>query len=202
MSDRVPGRESDMALETESVARRRRFSVDEYHRLGESGIIGPDERVELIEGEIIEMTPIGRDHASVVDRLTMLFARRAGDRAHVRVQGPVTLRALASEPQPDLLLLRPQPDYYRSGHPEPPHVLLAVEVMESSVAYDRRRKLPLYARAGFPEVWLVDVNVDVTSVYRGPTPAGYREERTVRQDDAIAPLALPDLALLGRDLTG
>jgi Uma2 family endonuclease len=202
MADSVPGRESDMALETEPLIRRRRFSVDEYHRLGETGIIGPDERVELIEGEIIEMSPIGKDHASVVDRLTMLFVTRVAGRAHVRVQGPVTLRDLASEPQPDLLLLRPQADYYRSGHPGAPHVLLAIEVMESSVAYDRRRKLPLYARAGFPEVWLVDVNVDVTSVYRDPTPAGYRQERTVRRDDPIAPLALPDLALHGRDLTG
>jgi hypothetical protein len=191
-----------MALETEPIVRRRRFTIEEYHRMGEAGILARRERVELIEGEIVEMTPIGRDHASVVDRLNMLFVSRFGDRAIVRIQGPMILRVLESEPEPDLILMRPKPDFYRSGHPEPADIFLVIEVMGSSAGYDRQIKLPLYARAGIPEVWLIDVNANTTEVCRDLTPGGYNDRRSVAHDGVIAPAAFPDVSFRGRDLTG
>jgi hypothetical protein len=108
--------------------RRRRFTLDEYHRMGEVGILHEDDRVELIEGEIVEMTPIGRDHASVVARIQHVFAVRLGGRAIVWTQNPLLLAAQISEPQPDVILLDPRPDFYRSALPEPADVRLLVEV--------------------------------------------------------------------------
>lgn len=191
-----------MALATEPLVRRRRFTVDEYHRMGEAGILCRPERVELIEGEIVQMAPMGPPHMSVVARIAKAFASSLGDRAIVWTQGPVVLRALGSEPEPDVTLLRPKEDFYRSGHPEPRDVLLIMEVMDSSAAYDRRVKAPLYARAGIAEVWLVDVTTSTVEVHRGPSAEGYAERRMVGRDDALAPLAFPDLPLRGRDLTG
>jgi Uma2 family endonuclease len=133
------------------MLKRRRFTLEEYHRLGETGILHEDERVELVEGEIVEMSPIGRPHASIVARLTMLLARHFGERAIVWVQNPLALPRQRSEFQPDLALLKFRPDFYRSAGVEPDDALLVVEVMESSVVYDRRVKLPIYARSGVPE---------------------------------------------------
>ncbi len=126
---------------------RRRFTVHEYHQMGQAGILGEDDRLELLEGEIVEMAPIGSRHQAVVDRLTRLFSNRLGDAAVVRVQGPVRLGE-ETEPQPDLLLLAPRADFYASAHPGPDDVLLLVEVSDSSTEYDREMKLPLYARYG------------------------------------------------------
>jgi Uma2 family endonuclease len=131
--------------------KRRRFTVDEYRRMGEVGILDEDERVELIEGEIVEMSPIGRRHAGIVNRLNDLFTFRLRGRAIVAVQNPISLGSKYSEPQPDLTLLRPRADFYADSRPEPPDVLLVVEVMDTSVERDRQVKLPLYARAGVPE---------------------------------------------------
>ena len=184
------------------VLKRRRFTLEEYHRLGETGIIREDERVELVEGEIVEMSPIGWPHASVVARLTMLFARRYADRAIVWVQNPVALPRQVSQFQPDLALLKARPDFYRGKGVEPDDALLVVEVMDSSVAYDRRVKLPIYARAGVPEVWLVNVNRNTVEMWRDPVPDGYREQRLVDRDSTIAALAFPDVQLLVQDLVG
>lgn len=181
---------------------RRRFTLEEYHRLGETGIIHEDERVELVEGEIVEMSPIGWPHASIVARLTMLLARRFGDRAIVWVQNPLALPGQASEFQPDLALLKSRPDFYRSTGVEPDDALLVVEVMDSSVAYDRRVKLPIYARGGVPEVWLVNVNRNTVEVWRNPMPDGYREQRLVDRAGTIAALAFPDVPLAVQDLVG
>lgn len=182
--------------------RTRRFTVAEYHRMGEVGILGEADRVELLDGEIVEMTPIGPPHASTVDRITQLFVRLVGSRAIVRVQNPVELAALDSEPQPDLALLRPRADFYRSAHPDAGDVLLLVEVLDASAARDRRLKLPLYARAGIEEVWLVELVGEYVEVCRIPAPDGYRDRRVTRRGEVIRIAAFPDLAVRVDDLLG
>ncbi|MDR7554009.1 MAG: Uma2 family endonuclease [Armatimonadota bacterium] len=172
--------------------KRRRFTVDEYERMALAGILSEDDRVELIEGEIVEMTPIGSRHADVVTRLTMLLARAVGDRALVSVQNPVRLDRY-SEPQPDLTVLRP--GSYAARHPEPSDVLLLIEVADATGRYDRGVKLPLYARAGVPEVWIVDLQAHAVEQYRAPAPDGYREVTRHRPGDRLAPEALPDLVV-------
>jgi len=176
--------------------RRRRFTVEEYQRMAETGILEEDERVELIEGEIVEMTPIGPLHGSVVARINSLLVQQLGDRAIVWPQNSVVLRALGSQLQPDLALLRPRADYYRSANPEPRDILLLIEVMDSSVDRDRRVKLPIYARAGLVEVWLVDVEAETVEMRREPTIGGeYRGRRVASRGDTVGPLVFPDLEL-------
>jgi Uma2 family endonuclease len=184
------------------LPRVRRFTVDEYERMVHAGVFASDDRVELIEGEIIEMTPIGLPHASIVDRLNMLMARRLGDRTIVRVQGPVGFVALHSRPQPDLALLRPRKDYYATRVPSARDIFLLVEVMDTSVEYDRRRKAPLYARAGVRELWLVDIPAGVLDVQRTPSADGYRDVRTLRRSERLTPLAFPDVTLLVDEVLG
>jgi Uma2 family endonuclease len=180
----------------------RRFTLEEYHRMGAAGILDEDERVELIEGEIVEMTPIGWVHASVVARITKLFMAHFGERAIVWVQNPLALPRQVSECQPDLALLRPRPDFYRAKQVEPGDTFLVLEVMDSSVAYDRRVKLPIYARGRVPEAWLVDVNKGTVEVHRRPAAAGYRHRRVIDQAGTIAPLAFPRVVLAVRDMIG
>jgi Uma2 family endonuclease len=173
---------------------RRRFTVDEYHRMAGAGILTEDDRVELIDGEIVEMTAIGSRHAACVDRLTRLFSRLVGERVIVRVQNPIRLGEY-SEPQPDLALVRLRPDFYASGHPGPSDVLLVVEVVETSVESDREVKLPLYARAGVPEVWLVDLERGFIEVEQDPSPEGYRSVQQRTHGQHLAALAFPDAGL-------
>jgi Uma2 family endonuclease len=180
---------------------RHRFTADQYHQMAEAGILRDDDRVELIEGEIVEMTPIGPRHGAVVDRLTHVLVRGCGDRAIVRVQGSIRL-GLHSEPQPDVVLLRPRPDSYQKALPGPESVLLAIEVAETSLPYDRGIKLRLYARAGVPEVWLVDLVRNQVEVHREPTPEGYSREEIVSGGDRLVPMALPDVSLSPADLLG
>jgi Uma2 family endonuclease len=171
---------------------RRLFTVAEYHKMAEAGILSEDDRVELLEGEIVAMSPIGSRHAGLVNRLNRLFSQRAGDQVVVSVQNPVRLGGY-SEPQPDLALLRPRADFYTSSHPGPEDVLLAVEVAETSAAVDREVKVPLYARFGVPEVWLVDLAEDLVEVFREPSAEGYREVLVLRRGESLAPALLPDL---------
>ncbi len=173
---------------------RRRFTVDEYHRMIEAGILTEDDRVELLRGEIVEMSPIGRGHLGHVDRLTLLFVSRLGARAIVRVQGSIPLSELESEPQPDLVLLRPCPDFYVRTPLHPPDMLLVIEVADTTVARDRA-KMALYAEAGIPEAWLVDLPAGRIDVFREPTPDGYREIRSLERGQRLAPAAFPDLDL-------
>ena len=182
--------------------RRRRFTIDEYERMAETGILDEDERVELIEGEIVEMSPIGPPHASIVARINAVLVSRFAGRAIVWTQSSLMLRTLASYFQPDLILLRPRDDYYRSANPEPRDALLVVEVMDSSVYRDRRVKLPLYARARVGEVWLVDVSVDTVEICREPVGRRYRSTRVAARGERIAPLAFPDVPLAVTDLLG
>lgn len=180
---------------------RHRFTVDEYHRMGQAGIFGEDDRVELIDGEIVEMTPIGSRHAACVDRLTRIFVQHLGPRAIVRVQGPIRLGE-HSEPQPDLALLRPRGDFYAEAHPEAGDVLLVVEVAETSGPIDRGVKLPLYARAGIPEVWLVDLAGGAIEVHRQPSPRGYQDVQRVGRGQSLSSQAVPGLTLAVEDILG
>jgi Uma2 family endonuclease len=167
------------------------FNVDEYEALGTIGFFGDDRRLELIDGEILEMTPIGHVHANCVRRLNALFTSRLADRAVIDVQGPVRLGSL-SEPQPDLILLEPPLSRYDHRHAMAADVLLIVEVSDTTLRFDRRVKAPLYARQGLGELWIVDINAGMVEVHRQPSPEGYRMVERLGRDDMITPLALPD----------
>jgi len=179
-----------MAVEVKRYA----FTVDEFHRMARAGIFAEDERVELIEGDIIEMTPIGPEHSACVDRLTEFFITQLRGRAIVRVQSPIRLGE-RSEPVPDLAVLRRREDFYRQNLPGPDDTLLVIEVSDTSLAYDQQVKIPLYGRSGIPEAWVVDLNGRTLTAYRQPHSQGYRQALTFGPDGAVAPLAFPDLAL-------
>jgi Uma2 family endonuclease len=187
-----------MSTPAADLYRRHRFTADEYHRMGESGLFSEDDRVELIEGEIIEMTPIGSRHAGTVKRLIRLLSQAVEDRAIVAAQDPLRLSP-RSEPQPDIALLRPRDDFYTTSHPGPADVLLLVEVAEASLRYDREVKIPLYARHGIPAVWLVDLAGRELTAYERPASEGYQQTRVVAD---LAAVALPGLSDRVVDLSG
>jgi Uma2 family endonuclease len=187
-----------MSAAASTILQRHRLTVAEYYRMAEAGILGEDDRVELIEGEIIDMPPIGTDHTSSVKRLLRAFDRSVGDRAIVSVQDPVRLDDY-SEPEPDLALLRYRDDFYHEAHPGPGDVLLLVEVAHSSLRYDLEIKLPLYARHGIPEVWIVDLEHRRLEIHRQQEGDGYREKLCPDRDEPVAPAALPEC---GVDLRG
>jgi Uma2 family endonuclease len=178
-----------MAIEAEVP--RRLFTVDEYHRMAEAGIFHPDERVELIEGEIIEMSLIGPRHAGCVINANRLFITRLGDRMVLSPQNPVTIRP-RSEPQPDLTLLRPREVSYSEALPTPEDVILAVEVADTTVRFDRLVKARLYARSGIGEFWLLLPNDRAVEIHRGPGPDGYAEVTRHGAGQAVSPLAFPE----------
>jgi len=184
------------------VLKTHRFTVDEYHRMGEVGIFSEDDRVELLAGEIVEMCPIGPLHAGTVNRLTALFTSRLGGEVVVQIQNPLLLRTEDSEPQPDVALLRPRTDFYTRGHPEAHDVYLVIEVADTSVAADREVKFPIYARAGVPEAWLLDVSAERLEVHWHPNPDGYQDVRYFQRGESVAPQAFPDLALTVDALLG
>ena len=171
-----------------------RFTRVDYHRMVDAGILHEDSPVELIEGEILEMSPIGRRHRAGVDRLTRLFTGALGDRAIVRVQSSVVL-GVRNEPEPDVVLLRPRADFYADADETPDDVLLIVEVADSSLEYDLRTKAPMYARYGVPELWIVDLNHDQVLLFRDPTPHGYTTTRVIRRGESLSPRAFPSLVI-------
>lgn len=173
---------------------RRRFTVDDYYAMAHAGILHEDDRVELIEGEIIEMAAIGSHHAACVDRLTRLLVRQAGEDAVVRVQNPVRLSDL-SEPQPDLALLRPRTDFYAERHPLPPDTMLVIEVSHATLGYDRGVKLPLYARTGIPELWIVNLEERVVEVHADPAEGRFRVSSGERPGSVLQPRLLPSISV-------
>jgi Uma2 family endonuclease len=180
---------------------RRRFTVEEYERMGEVGIFDPADRVELLDGEIAYMSPIGSRHAGVVNRLTARLVARLSDRATVIVQNPLRLLPL-SEPQPDVMVARYRHDFYESAHPTAEDVLLVIEVSDSSLRTDRTIKLPIYAQQGIVEVWLVDLAANMVHVHTHPVEGAYREVRTVRRGEKLVPTAIPSLVLAAEDVLG
>lgn len=173
---------------------KRKFTVDQYHRMAETGIFASSDRLELIQGEIIEMSPIGSRHAAWVRRLTQLFSETLGQRVSVSVQNPISLGDNLSEPQPDITLLAPRRDFYLTAHPQPQDILLLIEVADTSADYDREVKIPLYAAAGIAEVWLLDIGAEIWEVYRQPTAAGYQEMQQLPPGASIAPLSFPEIS--------
>jgi Uma2 family endonuclease len=180
---------------------RRVFTADEVYRMLDIGILSEDDRIELIEGDLVRMSPIGKSHAACVDRLNALLNRRCGDRAIVRVQGPIHIDD-SSEPQPDVALLKPRPDFYAQAHPTPEDILLVIEVADSSVDYDRSIKIPLYARAGIPVAMLVDLNADRIEVSSEPENGTYKHRQTLGRGDFLSLASLSDLVLPAGDILG
>lgn len=166
---------------------RWQFTVADFARMGEAGIFTEDDRVELIDGEVRIMSPIGPRHAAVVKRLNALFNRQVADYGIVSVHNPIQLTDY-SEPLPDLAILRPRDDFYVAAHPLPADVLLVVEVAETSLAYDREEKIPRYAQALIPEVWLVDVSRETVTQYTRPAAGRYgRELQLTRGQPLLSP---------------
>jgi Uma2 family endonuclease len=181
-----------MAVEVEVERTRRLFTLEEYVRMAETGILADDERIELIEGEIVEMSPIGTPHAAFVANLTHLLVHAVGDRARVWVQGPVRLPP-RSLPQPDLALL--QPRSYKQAAATKEDVLLVIEVADTSLRYDRSVKLRLYASARIPEYWIVDARAETLEIHRSPSGDGYEARRFASRAERVTPLGLPELAI-------
>lgn len=190
---------ADFTMQTEVV--RKLFTVDDYYRMAEAGIIADGERVELIEGEIVQMSPIGDRHSLAVNRANMIFARGVGDRAVVSVQNPASMDRY-NEPQPDVVLIRPREGFYGTGKPAPEDVLLMIEVADTTLRKDRNVKLPVYARNGIREVWIVDLQHDVILVFRDPKDGAYQTSETFKLGQLIRCGAFPEFAIESGELLG
>ncbi len=188
-------------LDREFDAQIHKYSPEEYHAMGDEGILSAGERVELIEGEIVLMPPIGSPHAAGTARCARIFTLAVGDRAVVWTQNPVRLPA-GGEPEPDLALLRPRPDFYHSNLPTPSEVFLAVEVSDTTARFDRSVKVPLYALSGIPETWLLLLGEEAIEVYRRPRPDGYQTMMRFRRGESISPEEFPDLQFPVDELLG
>lgn len=169
---------------------RRRFSADEYHRMANVGILSAQDRVELIDGEIVAMTPIGARHNACVNRANRALVRAAGDDAIVQCQGSVWLDRF-SEPEPDLVLLRPRADFYSSSLPGPSDILLIVEIADASIDYDRQVKAALYAVSQVGEYWLADLTENVLWRHCSPEGGVYQRVDAFGRGQSIAPRLLP-----------
>ncbi|MBD2122706.1 Uma2 family endonuclease [Trichocoleus sp. FACHB-262] len=180
---------------------RRQFTVAKYHQMVEAGILTEDDRVELLEGEVIELWSISSRHAACVNRLTYLFHDRLRERAIVRVQNPVELSD-RSEPQPDLVLLQLRPNLYEAGYPQAQDILLLVEVADTTVEFDQEIKMPLYAKSGVREVWLVDLNENAIAIYREPSLSGYGQVQELRRGQELTVQLFPDISLAVEKLLG
>jgi Uma2 family endonuclease len=173
---------------------KHRFSVEDYYRMAETGVLRPDARVELLDGEIIDMSPIGPFHGGVTRYLIEFFADASKKRWITDAQNPVQLDD-HSEPQPDLMLLKPSGHYYKKRQPTPKDVFLLVEIADTSLERDQEIKLPAYARSGIAEVWIVDLNEQTIEVYRQPNFTGYASKTVLAAGDKATPQAFPDMAL-------
>lgn len=180
--------------EEPAVLQRHRLTVDEYHRMSDVGLLAPDARVELIEGEIIDMAPMKSPHASTINRLLSVLKAVPDDVAIVTCQTPLRLLD-HSEPEPDLMLLKPRADRYRDATPTPADVALLIEIAETTLRYDRDVKIPLYARHGVPEVWIIDLVNNLVRFYRRPTGDNYADITATETPGATPVAALPGLAI-------
>ena len=189
----------DTAADTAAMPEKRKFTVAEYYRMAEVGILGSEERVELIEGEVLVMAPPGPMHAGDVMRSTEVFAWRRDERFVVQVQNPLRLDD-GSEPEPDVMLLRRREDYYTTAHPTPADTLLVMEVADSSLEYDRGTKAHIYGRAGVPQTLVANLPGDCVEGFEEPGPEGYARHTIYRRGDKIRLVALPDLEVAVEDL--
>ena len=180
---------------------RYRWAVDLYHQMIETGILGEDERVELIKGELTTMSPIGAEHSGTLKKLTEMLFDQLRKRAVISIQDPLQVDDY-SEPQPDLALLAPRRDFYKHSLPRPADVLLVIEVADSSLAYDRAVKMALYAGAGMPEAWIINLIDRWIEVYRDPSPAGYTTLLKILPGKSIAPQSFADVVVVVDELLG
>lgn len=182
-----------------SPVRKHLTDIHEWRKLGDANIFPPDSHVELINGEILETSPIGFNHAGHLKRITNLFATLTASKAIVSVQDPVQLGDL-SEPEPDFMLLKPNADYYSSRHPVAEDVLLLIEVSDTSLQFDQNQKLRLYSRHNIPEYWLLNLNDLSLEVYRKPNGELYAEKTTLYAGDSITLSQLPDISIQVADI--
>lgn len=178
----------------EGEIERIKWTVADYHRMAEVGLLAPDARVELIDGEIVQMAPIGLRHADCVNRLATKLTRAVGDRAYMSYGNPIRL-SNQSEPQPDITLLAPRIDGYGTRAPVPEDVLLAIEVAQSSLRFDLRVKVPLYARAKLHEVWIIDIEAERLHAFDQPVDGAYARARELAAGDRISIIALPAIGV-------
>jgi len=180
---------------------RRLFTVDDYYRMAETGLIGPEEKTELLDGEVVYLMPIHPRHAGCVIDLTQALVAKLAGRSLVSAQNPIHLSEI-SEPQPDIAILHPRAGGYRAVHPRPSDVQFLIEVADSSLDLDRRVKVPLYAAAGIAEVWLVDLVNAVVEVYREPEDGLYRFRRAHARGSVVSAAALPEISLTVDEILG
>jgi len=171
-----------------------RFTSREYYRMAETGVLPPNARVELLDGQILNMSPIGPSHGSAVKRLNDFFSNLPHERWLLAVQDPIAVDDY-SEPQPDLMLLKRAPDFYQKRHPGPEDVFLLIEVSDSTLAFDREEKLPVYGRAGIREVWIINLPDQAVEIFRDPHYEGYASTEILRPGAQARPLAFPDVAV-------
>ncbi len=177
------------------------FTVAEYERMGEAGIFSADDRLELIEGEIVEMLPIGSRHAACVKRLSAFLNRRLSQAVIISVQDPIVLNDY-SEPQPDVALLKQRDDFYENAHPEADDVLLVIEVADTTLEYDRQIKVPLYARSGVPEVWVVNLVDERIETFARPAGGSYQVTGLVGRGETVRSQTVAGLAVDASDVLG
>ena len=180
---------------------RKLFTVDDYYKMAEAGVLREPHRTELINGEIIEMTPMGSRQAAVVSRVNEVFISLFKGKALLRPQLPLRLNDF-NEPEPDIVLLRPQKDSYSAAHPGPSDVFLVMEISDSSLRYDRDVKLPVYAEARLPEVWILDLAADALLVYRNATRRTYRTHLRFGRDESVSCLRFPQILIEIDELLG
>lgn len=169
------------------------FTIRDYARMRSAGILAEDDRVELLDGEVRQMSPIGPFHAALVNRLTAILTRLLGDTAIVSIQNPIQLNDY-SEPQPDVVIMHPRDDYYAHAHPRPDDILVVIEIADSSIDYDRDEKMPRYAEAGISEAWLIDVANQQIEHYTQPRNGIYRQKVLLTTEDQIQSVQYPQIA--------
>jgi hypothetical protein len=172
--------------------RQYRFTADEFEQMGRAGILHEDQRLELIDGFILEMSPIGSKHVVAMACLNEILVLQWAGRLTVSVQSPIRLGP-RNEPLPALAVLRHRPRHYANALPTPPDVLLVIEISDTSIEYDRDTKIPLYAKAGIPEAWLVDLQAETITVYREPAPEGYRQAQQYGRGEKVKSASVPGL---------
>jgi Uma2 family endonuclease len=180
---------------------RKLFTVDEYYQMAAAGILTPEDRVELIDREIIQMSPIGDRHAGCVNTTNNLFVHLLSGAAVVSVRNPLQLNDY-TEPEPDLVVLKPRPDFYRGKKARAEDALLVLEVSDTTLRYDQTIKVPRYAAASIPEVWIENLETDDLLVYRNPTGQTYSAVLRLHGSDAVSPVAFPQLRLRVDELLG
>lgn len=188
-----------MLLVAQSSPKKYPLTITQFQKMIETKILAEEEHVELIEGELIIMAPIGPVHSGKTNRINRLFSQSVGDSAIVEVQGPLVLND-NSELEPDIALLRPRDDFYETANPTPDDVLLLLEVADSSLSYDKNIKIPLYARHGIPEVWLINIPNRQVEIYLKPSPEGYRQILLPEKHETISPTLLLEVSIKVSDI--